>query len=135
MKSKFIGTDKIVLYNLYSREDVGFKGTQLSGMRISENKEDENKRIVFVNLSDKYDNRLTKSGLISEPRLEYHILSKPQAVVYYLFLCHGNKGGYYYVGASNYQAGYDNTHNMIDFNASEIPVNIVKELGCFQPLP
>ena len=73
MKSKFIGANKIKLYSLYSREDVGFKGTQTPGMKIS-----ENEKILFVNIGDKYDNKLTKKGLIHEPRLPKHLFSKPQ---------------------------------------------------------
>jgi hypothetical protein len=130
MKSKFIGANAIGLYKPYSRADLGFKGTRLPGMKIT-----PNEVILFVNLGDKYDNRLTKSGLIHEPGLPKHIFSKPQKITYYLFLRYGNKGAYYYVGISNSQAKYGNTYNMFDFNASGIPVNIVKELGGFQPLP
>jgi hypothetical protein len=131
MKSKFIGEDRLVLYKqLYSRADLGFKGTRLLGMKIT-----PNEAILFVNLGDKYDNRLTKKGLIHEPGLSKHIFSKPQKITYYLFLRYGNKGDYYYVGTSNAQEKYDNTHNMFKFNASGIRVNVIKELGGFQPPP
>jgi hypothetical protein len=130
MKSKFIGVDNLVLYELYSRADIGFKGTQLSGMRIS-----DNERILFVNLGDKYDNRLTNDGLIQEPRLNIHILSNPTSFVYYLFLRYGNKGDYYYVGISNSQKSHKNKYTLIDFSPSGIPPDIVNVLGGFQPIP
>jgi hypothetical protein len=133
MKSKFIGANRLVLNKRYSREDVGFKGTRSPGMRINEN--NENEKILFVNLGDKYDNRLTKKGLIQEPRLNIHILSEPTTFVYYLFLRKGNEGDYCYVGTSSSQTSCNNKYNIFDFNVSGISPNIVKELGGFQPLP
>jgi hypothetical protein len=131
MKSKFIGANRLVLYRLYSRADVGFKNTRTSAMRIN-----GNEKIIFVNLGVKYDNRLTTKGLIHEPKLSVHIFSNNQpSFVYYLFLRKGNKGDYYYVGTSNSQKSYNNKYNIFDFNAPGIPPNIVKELGGFQPLP
>jgi hypothetical protein len=130
MKSKFIGASKLKLYSLYSREDVGFKGTQRPGMKIS-----ENEKILFVNLGDKYDNRLTKKGLIHEPRAQKPIFSKPQTISCYLFLRSGNTGYYYYVGVSNYQEKYNNNYNLLEFDTTGIPANIVKALGGFQALP
>jgi hypothetical protein len=130
MKSKFIGANRLALYKRYSRADVGFEGTRLSGMRIN-----KNERILFVNLGDKYDNRLTKKGLIQEPRLPKDILSNPTTFVYYLFLRNGNKGDYYYVGTSNSQTRHKSKYNVFDFNASGIPQNIEVDLGGFQPLP
>jgi hypothetical protein len=135
MKSQFIGAGKLVLYKLYSRADVGFRGTQLAGMRISDNQADENERILFINLGDKYDNRLTKAGLIMEPRLDVHILSKPTAFVYYLFLRNGNRGDYYYVGTSNSQKPHNSSCNLIAFDAAGIPSSITNDLGSLQLLP
>jgi len=129
LKSKFIGANSLVLFEKYSRADVGFKGTRIPGIRIN-----ENEVILFVNLGDKYDNRLTKNGLIHEPRLKVHLYGKPQTSIHYLFLRYGNIGDYYYVGISNHQAKYNNTYNMLDFNASIIPESIIKDLGGFQPL-
>jgi len=130
MKSKFIGANKLKPYKFYSREDVGFKGTQTPGMKIS-----ENEKILFVNMGDKYDNKLTKKGLIHEPRLPKHLFSKPQTISCYLFIRSGNRGKYYYVGVSNSQKKYNDNYNLLEFDSSGIPANIVKALGGFQPLP
>jgi hypothetical protein len=130
VKSKFIGASKLKLYSLYSREDVGFKGTRTPGMKIS-----ENEKILFVNFSDKYDNRLTKKGLIHEPKLQKDFFSKPHIISYYLFFRPGNSGYYYYVGVSDYQEKYNNNYNLLEFDTSGIPADIVKALGGFQSLP
>jgi len=130
VKSKFIGVNKLKLYTLYSREDVGFKGTRIPGIKIN-----KKEQVLFVNFGDKYDNKLTKKGLIHEPRLAKHIFSKPQTIICYLFLRFGNKGDYYYVGVSNDQKRHNNKYNLLEFATSGIPANIVKALGGFQPLP
>ena len=126
----FVGVNKLVLYNLYSREDVGLKGTLTAGIKVN-----GNEVILFVNLGVKYDNRLTTNGLIHQPRLKKDIFTKSQAVIFYLFIRQGNKGDYYYVGISRNQAKYNNTYNMLDFNASGIPANIIHQLGGFQKNP
>jgi len=130
MKSKFIGANKLKLYSLYSREDVGFKGTQTPEIKIN-----ENEKILFYNLGDKYDNKLTEKGLIIEPRLPKHLFSKTRTISCYLFLRFGNSGYYYYVGVSDYQEKYNNNYNLFEFDTSGIPANIVKALGGFQVLP
>jgi len=130
MKSKFIGANRLNLYTLYSRTDVGFKGTQIPGIKIN-----ENETVLFVNLGDKYDNRLTENGLIHEPRLEKHLLSKPQTISYYLFLRSGDRGDYYYVGVSRSQKKHKNNYNLFDFYVSGIPIPILEKLGGIQPLP
>jgi len=130
MKSKFIGANKLKIYSLYSREDVGFKGTRSPGMNIS-----GNEKILFVNFGDKYDNKLTKKGLIHEPKLQKNFFNKPHTISYYLFFRSGNSRDYYYVGISNYQEKYNNKYNLLEFDTSGIPADIVKDLGGFQALP
>jgi len=132
LKSRFIGSTRITLYQQYSREDVGYKGTQISCMKTNDNK---NEKVLFVNLGDKYDNRITKNGLIHEPRLPNHLLSKHQTIPHYLFIRFGNRGNYYYVGVSYLQKRHNNNHNLLEFVTSGIPADVIKALGGFQPLP
>jgi len=133
MKSKFIGAGNLILYGSYSRRDVGFAHTQLSFMRIN-----EHERIGFFNLGDNYDNRLTKKGFILHPRDDLNndrLINELRRCITYLFLRKGNTGLYYYVGTSEYASRHDKNHLMLKLNVSSIPVNVVKKLGGFQPLP
>jgi len=63
MVSKFIGEDKLGLYELYSREDVGYGGSMLSLMRIN-----EHEKIGFFCFGYKYKNKLTEKGFFLNPR-------------------------------------------------------------------
>lgn len=130
LQHKKFDSIKLKLFVQYSRKTLGFERTRSSGIKVN-----GNEKVLFVNLGDKYDNKFTKDGLIHEPRLKRHLLIMPQTFSYYLFLCFGNSGDYYYVGVSKNQKRHKNNYNLFEVNTSEIPENIVKSLGGFQQLP
>jgi len=133
MKSKFIGADKLVLYEAYSRKDVGYAHTQLALMNIN-----EFKKIAFFNLSDKYDNKITKNGFILNPRKDLNndqLINELNKCTTYIFIRNGNKGLYYYVGTSNHACRYDSNHFLLNLNTKVIPKDIIIELVGYLPLP
>jgi hypothetical protein len=133
MKSKFIGSKNLSLYERYSREDVGFALTQTALMTIN-----EYEKIGFFNLGEKYDNYLTKKGFILNPRADLNndrLICALRECTTYLFLRNRNRGLYYYVGICDYASRHDSTHLLLNLNVKAIPEDIIKKLGWFQPLP
>ena len=133
MKSIFIGVNKIVLNKTYSRDDVGYKNIQCALMRIN-----ENEKIGFFNLGEKYDNWLTKNGFLLNPRKDLNnddLVTDLNRCTTYLFLRSGNKGLYYYVGTSKQAKRHNANYLLIDLNISVITDVVVKRLGGLQPLP
>jgi hypothetical protein len=132
MKSVFISSDKLKLNEAYSRFDVGYGGTQTALMRIN-----EQEKIGFFNIGEKYDNKLTKKGFLLNPRKDLnndHLITELNECTTYLFLRMGKFGLYYYVGYSKKAERKDATHLLLYFDVTAIPDNIVKELGGFQTL-
>ena len=133
MKSVFIGADKLVLNNAYSRKDAGYKNTQSALMKIN-----AHERIAFFNLGAKYDNRLTKKGFILEPRYDLNndsLIDELTSCTTYLFLRRGIIGPYYYLGIIANVNRLDKNHILCNLEVKEISDDIVKKLGDFQPLP
>jgi len=133
MKSLFIGSNKLVLNNSYSRKDVGYGNTQLAFMQIN-----EHERIGFFNLGGEYDNRLTKKGFILNPRADLNndrLIAELNNCTTYLFLREGKKGLYYFIGTSKKAKRCDDTHLLLDLKLAGISGDIVKKLGGFNQLP
>jgi hypothetical protein len=130
MKSVFIGSKKLKLFNAYSRSDVGYEGTRVALMRIN-----NQEKIGFFNIGENYDNRLTKKGFLLNPRSDFNndqFIIELNVCTTYLFLRMGNRGLYYYVGYSKKAERKDATHLLLYFDVTAISDNIVKELGGFQ---
>jgi len=126
----FIGEENLTLYESYSRDDIGFGDISLPGIKIN-----VDEYVLFANLYDQYDNRITEEGFIQEPRLEKHLLKEPQNDIYYLFIRLGDKGKYTYIGLSNSQKPFKYKYNLFEINTKSMPNNILKKLGGYQSLP
>lgn len=128
-----MGADNLVLYKAYSRKDVGFAHTQLALMNIN-----ECEKIAFLNLGDKYDNRLTKKGFILNPRDDLNnnqLINELRKCTTYIFLRNRITGLYIYVGTCDYACRHDSTHFLLNLNTMVIPEDIINKLGGLRKLP
>jgi hypothetical protein len=133
MESGFIGRDRLILYRKYSRDDLGLKGTQQPVLHFW----GKHEQAVFINLGEQYDDRITRYGILFQPRTDFTFLTiidgKPEKIDTYLFVRMGKSGEYYYLGISNQIGKYDECHVLFDMDTSGIPDEVIRNLGGFQP--
>ena len=132
MSSCFIGANNLVIYNAYSRKDVGFDNTRTALMNIN-----QSEKIAFLNIDGEYANILTKKGFFLNPRDDLNndrLIIELQESITYIFLRNGNIGLYYYIGICDYAIRHNSTYIYLNVNVKTIPKELIQKLGGFKLL-